>query len=339
MVTMACIAGEEVYRQWESGRIRGAKLGPRQTPFGKSNEIFLVKTSALAPDDAGAYVSQPVAKHAQTAGVVAKTSASVATAPVLDSQADGPDGCFCQGSGENAQTEFYLMPRYGAGIRKSAPHKVNARANMYALKDLGVQAVLAWGPAGAITHNIAVGDLVIVSDLIDKTYLRDKTFFEDCPLGFLRQFPVFCPSLRKLLAGVLGSMKLVYHSSATEVRMLAAMGAELVTHTFVPEVFLAKELQMCYASLCYVVNYAETGSSHRTFAAGELFGGLTQKSDTDRLAGALAAMSNVAANILSAAARSTAQTKHLCDCHQTMLANQRHYNLPDDWRQWFATPG
>jgi 5'-methylthioadenosine phosphorylase len=270
------------------------------------------------------------------------------TATGLDSHAAASDACFCQGQGE---TDFYLMPRYGAGIRKSAPYKVNARANMYALKDLGVQAVLAWGPAGAITHNIAVGDLVIVSDLIDKTYLRDKTFFEDCPLGFLRQFPVFCPSLRKLLAEVLGSMKLVYHASGTaaitegprletaaEVRMLAAMGAELVTHSFVPEVFLAKELQMCYASLCYVVNYAETGSSHRTFAAGELFGGLTQKSDGDRLAGALAAMSSIASNILSAAARATTQTKHLCDCHQTMLANQRHYNLPTDWRKWFTTP-
>ncbi|HUT59637.1 MAG TPA: MTAP family purine nucleoside phosphorylase [Phycisphaerae bacterium] len=290
--TIACIAGEEVHRQWDARRIGGERLGPRPTPFGDSGEIFLVT--------------------------------------------------------ENGRS-FYLLPRYGAGLRKTAPRRVNDRANLYALKDLGVQAVLAWGPGGAITHTIAVGDLVVLDDLIDRTYLRSKTFFEDSPLGFLRQFPVFCPSLRRVVSEVLHEMKLVYHGAGTaavcegprletpaEVRVLGALGAEVVTHSFVPEVFLAKELQLCYAAVCYVVNYAETGSRHRPFAAGELFGGLTQESDSDRLAGAVGAMSRIVSNVAEAAER---QQRVDCDCGATMAHHVRQYDLPDDWRQWFGWRG
>ena len=286
--TIACIAGEEVHRQWDSGSISGQRIGPRGTPFGPSGEIFLIPS-----DDSG----------------------------------------------------FYLLPRYGAGMGKTAPFKINYRAGLYALKDLGVQYVLAWGPGGAITHNIAVGDLVILDDVIDQTHLRPKTFFEDSPLGFLREFPVFCPTLRRLAAGVLSDMKLVYHATGTaavcegprmetpaEVRKLGSVGAEVVTHAFVPEVFLAKELQLCYAAICYVVNYAETGSRHRPFTAGDLFGGLTPKSEGERLAGTVAAMSEIVRNVAAA----VATTPKACECDKTMAGNIRAYNLPEDWRKWFG---
>jgi 5'-methylthioadenosine phosphorylase len=288
---IACIAGEEVYRQWEAGRIAGRSLGGRNTPFGASGEVFLVEADP-----------QP----------------------------------------------YYLLPRYGAGILKTAPCRVNDRANLYALKDLGVQMVLAWGSGGAVTHNIAVGDLVILDDVIDMTRCRKQTYFEDSPLGFLRQFPVFCPALRRVAAGVLHEMKLVYKGAGTaavcegprletpaEVRMLAAMGAEVVTHSFVPEAFLAKELQLCYAAICYVVNYAETGSHHRPFAAGELFGGLTQQSDGDRLAAAVGAMSRIVGSVAAAAARAPRD----CECARTMAHNVREYNLPLGWREWFQQGG
>ena len=286
--SLACIAGEEVHRQWEAGHISGEKLGRRDTPFGHSEEVFLTR---------------------------------------CDDQ------------------EFYLLPRHGAGMARTAPWKVNYRANMYALKDLGVEAVLAWGPGAAITHNIAVGDLVVLGDVIDQTHLRAKTFFEDSPLGFLRQFPVFCTSLRRLSEQVLHEMKLVYHGTRTaavcegprletpaEVRMLAAVRAEVVTHTFVPEVFLAKELQLCYAGICYVVDYAETGSRHRPFVGGDLFGGLAGESDAGRLAGAVGAMSHIAAAVAAAIER-RAET---CECHNTLAGHAKTYNLPEDWRAWFA---
>ena len=283
---IACIAGEEIYRQWDAGRIDGERIGTRSTPFGESGEIFLI----------------------------------------------------------NSAKPFYLLPRYGAGLRKTSPGKINSRANMYALKDLGVQHVLAWGPAGAITHNIAVGDMVVLDDVIDRTYLRDQTFFENSPLGFLRQFPVFCPTLRRVANNALASMKLLHRSSGVaavsegprletpaEVRMLLAIGAEIVTHSFVPEVFLAKELQMCYAAICYIVNYAETGSRHKPFVAGDLFGGLGQTSDTQRLATAIGAMTRIVSNIAAA----IEEPRTDCDCDKTMHHHIRQYQLSNDWRTWF----
>jgi 5'-methylthioadenosine phosphorylase len=286
-VNVACIAGEEIHRQWDAGLIEGEKLGPRATPFGESGEIFLVQ----------------------------------------------PDGA-----------PYYLLPRYGVGRDKPAPHKINSRANLYALKDLGVECVLAWAPGGAITHNIAVGDLAILSDVIDRTHLRPGTFFEDSPLGFLRQFPVFCPGLRRVIGDVLHEMKLVYHGARiaavsegprletpAEVSMLQRMGADIVTHAFVPEVFLAKELEMCYAAVCYVVNYAETGSGRRPFAAGELFGGLTQQSDGERLAAAVGAMGQVVQQVTAA----VAEAGRDCECSKTMRGNVKEYDLDGDWRTWF----
>ena len=283
--TIACIAGEEIHRQWDAGRIEGERLGPRPTPFGDSGEVFLVRTDGAS---------------------------------------------------------YYLLSRHGKGLAKTAPARVRDRANLYALKDLGTECVLAWGPGGAITHNIAVGDLVILSDVIDRTCLRERTFFEDSPLGYLRQFPVFCPHLRRAVGEVLHEMKLIYHGSGTaavcegprletpaEIRMLGTVGAEVVTHSFVPEVFLSKELELCYAAVCYVVNYAETGSSRRPFAAGTLFGPLSEKSDDQRLAGVVSAMSEIVRKVAAA------EGDRGCECAKTMAAHVRQYDLPEDWRQWF----
>lgn len=285
--TMACIAGEEIFRQWESGKFAGRRIGRRSTPFGDSGEIFLVE-----------------------------------------------DEC-----------PFYLLPRYGEGLAKTPADRINARANLYALKDLGVGQVLAWGPGGAVTHDLSVGEIVVLDDVIDRTYLRAKTFFENSPLGILRQFPVFCPGLRRLADEALSLMKLPHHPSAVaavfegprletpaEVRMLASVGAQVVTHNFVPEVFLAKELELCYVAVCYVVNYAETGSKHRPFAAGELFGGLTQRNERERLTAAIGSMNA----FVRAMAAAVAAAPRGCECDKTMEHNRRTYNLRDDWHTWFG---
>lgn len=287
-VSVACIAGEEIQRQWHSGRITGENMGAHETPFGASGEVFLVT---------------------------------------------------------EADTTYYLMCRYGPNGVKTAPSRINYLANLYALKDLGVEKVLAWGPGGAITHNIAVGDLVVLSDLVDQTTQRQGTFFADSPLGFLRQFPVFCPSVRRICGEVLHEMRIVYHGAGTaavregprletpaEVRMLSAIGAEVVTHAFAPEAFLARELEMCYAAVCYIVNYAETGSRHRPFVPGGLFGGLAPQSDGDRLAATVSAMSRVTANVAAAAEAA----ERPCECDKTMLANKSKHALSDDWHNWWG---
>jgi 5'-methylthioadenosine phosphorylase len=239
---------------------------------------------------------------------------------------------------------YYLLVRHGKGMAKTSPALVPDRANIYALKDLGVECILGWAPGGAITHNIAVGDLVVLGDLIDNTYLRQTTFFENSPLGYLRQFPVFCPQLRRIVGETLGEMKLVYHPSGTivvcegprletpaEIRMFSTIGAQVVSHVFVPEVFLAKELQMCYAAVCYVVNYAESGSKHRPFAAGSLFGPLSDKTDGERLAGIVGAQGQIVRQIALALKAGRAK----CECAEPMANNIRQFDLSPDWHNWF----
>ena len=285
-VTTACITGGEIHRQWQVGSIRGELLGPRQTPFGASGDLFLADT-------------------------------------------------------EDAQ--YYLLARYGTGMDKTAPSRVNHRANIYALKDLGVQTVLAWGSGAAITHSMAVGDIVILNDVVDRTYLRDTTFFADSPLGFLRQFPVFCPALRRIVGEVLHDIRLIYHGAGTaaitegprletpaEIRALALQGAEIVTHTFAPEMFLSRELQMCYAALCYVLDYAETGSRQPPLG-GALFESMEPQSGTDRLAGVVGSLGQIVANVATAALESSAT----CGCNRIQNQHVEQYGLSDDWRQWF----
>lgn len=290
-VTTACIAGKEIYRQWDQGRLAGKCLGCRQTPFGASGEIFLV---------------------------------------------------------ENGPAAFYLLGRHCRGLGKTAPFKVNYRANLYAIKDLGVRYVLGWAPCGAITHNWQVGDLIILDDVIDQTVLRPRTFFEDSPLGYLRQFPVFCGTLRGAAAHVLEARDLPFHNAGTavvcegprletpaEIRMFAAMGAQLVTHCCVPEVFMAKELELCYAAIAYVVNYAETGSRSKPFAGGDLFGGITDRSESHRLSRTVGAVGEIVRDVAAAMSAMPAAQK-LCQCDHTMDYNRKQYSLPTDWHEWFS---
>ncbi|KKM15584.1 hypothetical protein LCGC14_1694580, partial [marine sediment metagenome] len=187
--------------------------------------------------------------------------------------------------------EFYLVPRQLPGQPRRAPSNFNCRATLYALKDLGVTCVVSWSAAGAVTHDLSIGQAVVPDDVIDLTRTRAGTYFETSGLGLLRQFPVFCQPLQQLLADAIMELGLSCRLGGTaavtegprletpaEVRRLAGFGADLVTHQLIPEVFLARELQMCMAGGLYVVNYAETGSRHRPFITRDLFGGLTQAS-------------------------------------------------------------
>ena len=239
---------------------------------------------------------------------------------------------------------MYLVPRQLPDRGRIAPGSFNYRATLYALKDLGVQYVLSWTAAGTIAREIAVGQIVLVDDVIDLTRLRATTFFKRRGLGMLRQFPVFCPTLRGVLEEVLVEMKLPYHPGGTaavtegprletpaEVRLLAAHGADLVTHQLVPEVFLAKELQMCLAGGAYVVNFAETGSRYRPFIPGDLFGGLTHNSQADRLELLCRTLPDI---LCRTAAKLTATTK-VCECDRAMAAQVQENALPEDWHRWF----
>ena len=115
-------------------------------------------------------------------------------------------------------TEFLFLSRHGErGYSIAAPF-VNYRANAYALKDRGVENMLAWSGPGALEESFAVGDFVIPDDIIDETKHRKSTFFDSAAgLGFIRQNPVFCPGLRRSLSKAMQDLGLTFIEGATYV--------------------------------------------------------------------------------------------------------------------------
>jgi 5'-methylthioadenosine phosphorylase len=94
---------------------------------------------------------------------------------------------------------------------------------------------------------------------------------------------------------------------------------------------MAKELQMCYAGICYIVNYAETGSRHRPFSVGDLFAELSPEQanrpgDTVQLL----------PELLRRLAAMVQQGQPACECRQTMSEYIKSYDLSENWREWFT---
>jgi len=241
---------------------------------------------------------------------------------------------------------FYLLLRHSDGPDPVASSFVNHRANVYALKELGTTHIIAWSAARAISHNYGIGRFAIVGDLIDETRQRAGTFFERGNFGDLRQWPLFCPVLRNAAARALDEMGIKFLEGGTyvcsegprretraEVRKFAIWGADLLGHSLAPEVFLARELQICYAGLCFVADFAETGSDHRPFEAGYLFDDLGPKDDRKRRKEALDQLPEILTNML--AILPTIDAK--CSCNSNLRKVVGDELADKDFRTWFKT--
>ena len=237
---------------------------------------------------------------------------------------------------------IYFLSRHGQTGYTITPALVNYRANIYALKDLDVKQIIAWSGPGAINLKYIVGQYVIVDGLIDETRNRESTFFRFKGLGSLRQGEPFCQSLRNILRGALLDMRLDFADQGTyvctegprmdtsaEVRKYASFGGDLIGQTLAPEVFLARELEMCYTALCYVVHYAE-GVKERKTAPGELLGGLMTRSEKRRVEAAAAYVPKILARVMERRRKA----KLVCDCQQSMEYYRKQHRISDNWREW-----
>ena len=236
---------------------------------------------------------------------------------------------------------FFFLSRHGETGYDLTPSFVNYRANVYALKDLGARSIISWSATHAISHNFKIGQYVIVDDLVDQTVNRPQTFFANQGVGHLRQWPVFCPSLRKALIATLAEEKCEFasrgvyvcvegprHETPAEARKYAAHGGELLGQVLAPEVFLAKELQMCYASICYVARYAEDGTNYRPFEDGRV---LSEAAERQRATAAVDRMPR----LLERLCEILSHTPGICDCESSMTPYMTGGQLGWDWRTWF----
>ena len=169
--------------------------------------------------------------------------------------------------GELFRTPVAFLPRHGRGHRIS-PTDLPVRANIYALKTLGVERLISVSAVGSLREELRPLDMVVPDQLIDRTYRRVSTFFEHGIVGHIAFAHPFCPRLSGLLhkaamaAGVtthMGGTCIVMEgpafSTVAESNMYRSWGADIIGMTALPEAKLAREAEMCYATLACVTDY------------------------------------------------------------------------------------
>ena len=238
--------------------------------------------------------------------------------------------------------DFLFLSRHGERDYDVTAPFVNYRANIYAAKLLGVDRIFAWTGPGSLREDFKPGDFVVPSDLLDFTRGRKSTFFENGGLGFVRQSPVFCPYVRSLVLEVLEKLDFSFHSEGTyvctegprletpaEIKAFKQLGGDLVGMTLIPEVFLAKELEICYGAVCYVTNYAE-GVKDYEFTAGVLFEGMLPPEDKEKVD---KAVNNFPLIVKELVERLTKVEKK-CACGRLMERYRKKGKIGEDWREW-----
>lgn len=164
--------------------------------------------------------------------------------------------------------EIGFMPRHGQG-HSIAPHKINYRANIWALKSLGAANVLATAAVGSLNPEMRPGHFVIIDQFLDFTKFREHTFFEGGEEGVVHTDVThpYCPTLRRALFDQAKNLGLPTHRSgvyvctegprfetAAEIKAYRILGGDVVGMTNVPESVLAREAGICYATMCMVTN-------------------------------------------------------------------------------------
>lgn len=176
-----------------------------------------------------------------------------------------PSDAIILGNLEGVKVAF--LPRHGKGHRIS-PSALPARANIYALKSLGVERIISVAAVGSLKEEIKPLDLVIPDQFIDRTRGRDSTFFTDGIVAHVAFAEPFCPVLSQVLSkaaagagaevhkgGIYIAMEGPQFSTRAESQLYRSWGASVVGMTALPEAKLAREAEICYTMLAVVADY------------------------------------------------------------------------------------
>ena len=161
-----------------------------------------------------------------------------------------------------------FIPRHGKNHRLP-PHKVNYRANIWALKELGVKVILAPSAVGSLKSQYTPGDIVLPDQFIDFTKKREYTFYDGPVVCHISLSDPFCPNLREIIIRELKNLEFKFHPLGTYVCIegprfstkaesnfyRTLLKADIIGMTLIPECILAKEMEMCYVSISTVTDY------------------------------------------------------------------------------------
>jgi 5'-methylthioadenosine phosphorylase len=191
--------------------------------------------------------------------------------------------------------EVAFLPRHGRGHR-ILPTEVPSHANIYAMKMLGVEHIIAINSVGSLKEEIHPGELVIVDQLIDRTVARRNTYFGNGIVAHIQFADPFCPDLRQILcnaaveagAGVVHTkgtyvvMEGPAFSTRAESRLHQSWGADVIGMTALPEAKLAREAEICYAVIACPTDYDSWHEYKETVSVEMIFKTLRQNIDLSK---------------------------------------------------------
>jgi 5'-methylthioadenosine phosphorylase len=185
-----------------------------------------------------------------------------------------------------------FLPRHGEGHRIS-PGELPTKANIYALKSLGVERIISVSAVGSLKEEIVPLDIVVPDQLIDATKGRASTFFTDGIVGHVAFAEPFCPVLSQLSleAGTKAGARVhkggtyvvvegPQFSTRAESQLYCSWGVDVVGMTASPEAKLAREAEMCYATLAIVTDYDCWHPGHESVTAEMILTNLRKGVDT-----------------------------------------------------------
>ena len=169
--------------------------------------------------------------------------------------------------GEIEGVEVAILARHGKK-HTIFPSAVNFRANIWALKSLGCSHILAATACGSLREEIAPGHLVFIDQFIDRTTKRASTFYDVDRVCHIPTADPFCASLRQILIEGADRLGIMHHADGTmvtiegprfstraESKLFRNWGCDVINMTTVPEVVLAREAGLCYASMAMSTDY------------------------------------------------------------------------------------
>lgn len=169
--------------------------------------------------------------------------------------------------GELEGINVAFLPRHGRG-HTIPPHKINYRANIAAMKKLGVRQIFGPCAAGSLQANIKPGDFVICDQFVDRTNCRIDTFYDGPASTHISTADPYCQNLREIVIKEAERIGITTYSKGTvvviqgprfstksESRWYSGQGWEVISMTQYPEVTLAREMEMCYVNISLITDY------------------------------------------------------------------------------------
>ena len=170
--------------------------------------------------------------------------------------------------GDVEGTRVAFLPRHGAR-HTLPPAAINYRANVWALKELGVTRIVAPTAAGSLQAHVRPGEFVVCDQFVDRTWGRGDSYYAEGPkVAHVSAADPYCPVLRELAVAAGRERGVTVHERGTvvviqgprfstraESRWFSAMGWEVINMTQYPEVILARELELCYVNISLITDY------------------------------------------------------------------------------------